>query len=159
MNDSPKYSLTWPPIIQGAKRSVVLRARDLLLTMLCWLILINLLEALWVLIYKWLKPPIFTIAPEDIPDWLSIWEALYSFVLATGFIVAGVLIAAIWRRNVIGRTIEQHYLSQAEEVDLIYRQEELLPSQIEEWHRLNNVDVFLDDQGHIINAQEIVGCK
>lgn len=152
MSLSREPTLNWPPIIDGAKRSYFLVFRDILLTFIGWLILGDLLRDFWVLVYDWLKPPIFILAPEDAPDWVQLWHLYRPFTLASCLIIIGVISTAIWRRKIIIRTIEHYHLTHEDEAKLIQRQSGLLPAQIQEWSELRDVDVELDKNYKILKV-------
>ena len=155
MKQSCEKELPWPPIISGVERNIFLKFRDSSLTLIGWFILFGLLQDFWFFIYAWLKPPIFILLPEDMPDWAMLWQMFHPFAFVSFAIMFGIILIAIWRRKIISRTIEHYYLSAEDEEDLIYRETGLLPSQIQEWHRLGDVDIYLDDEGNIANVIKI----
>lgn len=148
------YPKDWPPILINRHRSFWIVVRDIVITLLGWLILAGLLQDFWALIYNWLKYPIFVLDPEDSPDWHSLWERFHPFAIVASFLIISILSISYWRRHVIGRTIESHFLTPEEETDLIYRQSGMLPSEVADWHRFRDTDVYLDDASNIVKVVE-----
>ncbi len=106
MNAPPPPNPTWPPIISSARVPLWVRIRDMLLAIGGWLIVQDLLLDFWILMYDWLKDPIFELAPEDAPDWDAILMKLDPFLMASGALVCLILIVAWWRRRFIVRSLK-----------------------------------------------------
>ncbi len=95
----------WPPIIILSDIPLWVRFRDGALALIGWLILQDLLYDFWVLMYDWLKYPIFILAPEDSPDWVAILDKLRPFLIGGGVVVAGIVLTAISRRRLIAMSL------------------------------------------------------
>ncbi len=105
MNRPPAPFDHWPPIIADGRLSVLIRLRDIGLAVLGWLIVQDLLLDLWVLLYDWLKDPIFILAPEDTPDWEAIFQKIDPFLITAGLLMASIVVTALLRVRAIRRAI------------------------------------------------------
>jgi hypothetical protein len=101
----PPSGRTWPPIVISASVPFWIRARDILLAIIGWMIVQDLLIDFWVLMYDWLKDPIFELDPADSPDWAAIVDRLAPFATLSALLVAGIALTAIQRRRLIARTL------------------------------------------------------
>lgn len=104
--NKPAQNRPWPPIILSANIPVWTRVRDGLLAIVGWLIVQDLLLDFWVLMYDWLKDPIFELAPADSPDWSAIGARLAPFAIISGLLVTGIVLTAMQRRGLITRSLE-----------------------------------------------------
>ncbi len=148
MSSDRKPIQPWPPIIIRTDLPLWVRARDLGLAVIGWVVLQDLLYDFWVLMYDWLKYPIFVLDPEDAPDWDAIYARLEPFVLAGGAIVASIIVTAIWRRRHIARGI--HQIKQSKNALPEHQSVMHLSAQTaSELHRLRSVDVYVDAAGEI----------
>lgn len=160
MKVSHGEKMAWPPIIDGANKSIFLKLRDMAMLLIGWAIFGFLMQDALILVYEYLKPPTFVMMPEDIPNWLKDWALLRPFVLVSGSLVVGIVVVGVWRRKIIRRTIDHYYLTPEDEADLIYRESGVLPSDVQEWHRLRDVDAHLDAEGDIkkvVNRESVCG--
>jgi hypothetical protein len=73
-----------PPVVPPIIRSPVpvwILARDILLTIGAWLVIVfSLREALY-LVYDYFRAPIFQLTTASAPDWVGIWQRLRGFIL------------------------------------------------------------------------------
>lgn len=148
MSTRPDHGEPWPPLIVNARLSRWVIARDLAISLIGWFVVVDLLHDFWLLIYDWLKDPIFVLAPEDTPDWDRLWWRIHPFVYVSTFIVTAILVLGIWRRKVIARNIAHHVCDAAHE-DAMYRLYGVEPADVTTWHAMKCVDVHVDDSGHI----------
>ena len=85
--------IVWPPLIVGAKVSRWVRLRDVVLTLLAWLLLAWLMRETLDLASNYLSYPMFEFTDSDPPDWLELWSRLQPF---SKFIAALVLWLLFW---------------------------------------------------------------
>lgn len=98
---SPK--LSWPPLIEAQNVPRFVRVRDFVLTSLMWLLLLYALRNLFLYLYDFLSPPVFTFTLTSGPDWAAIWRHLESFVYLALFLVAWLLFWSVVRRRDLRR--------------------------------------------------------
>lgn len=98
---SPK--LPWPPLIEARDVPRFVRVRDFVLTSLMWLLLIYAVRDLFIYLYDFLSPPLFTFALTSGPDWAAIWRHMQSFIYLVLFFVAWLLFWSVVRRRDLRR--------------------------------------------------------
>jgi hypothetical protein len=138
----------WPPIIIRTDLPFWVRLRDLGLAIIGWVVLQDLLFDFWVLMYDWLKYPMFILAPEDTPDWDAILTRLDPFLIAGGAVVAGIAGTALWRRRHIGRRIGSSRPGTPAAATET-RASQISTETAAGLHGLKSVDVHIDAAGHI----------
>jgi hypothetical protein len=143
---------TWPPIIIRTDLPLWVRARDLGLAVIGWVVLQDLLYDFWVLMYDWLKYPIFVLDPKDAPDWDTIYARLEPFLLAGGAIVFSIIVTAIWRRRHIARSIDLQKPTPGSLSAGVHPMQ-VSSRSVSELHQLRSVDVYVDAAGDIAEVR------
>ena len=144
-----------PYLIVRSTKSSAIVFRDFLLTVLCWLLVIALLKDVWILIYDFLKDPIFVLLPLDTPDWQSIWNRLKLFVYVSIVSIAWVLALATYRYNVSRRTHHQFKAWAAHDLHTLadYAEQYGSVAQVP-WHSYRHADIHFDSNDEIIGVTE-----
>ena len=148
MNSPQDPKTAWPPIIVKTDMSVWLRLRDAALAVVGWIILQDLLFDFWVLMYDWLKYPIFILDPNDAPDWDAIYARLEPFLIGAAVLVASIVVTGVWRRKFIGRSHDAADGGPAG-LEPDFHVMHLSADSLSELQRLDSADVYVNEQGDI----------
>ena len=147
MKDKPL--LSWPPIINADHIPLWVRMRDILLTIGAWFIIIFTLHNLLWLIFDYLSDPIFELSTAAPPRWSEIWIRLSWYVYCAIGLVAWICFLAIIRRKIINATKYIKTLPSAVEMNELEISLGILPADVEHWHELKSVNVYINEDNRI----------
>ncbi len=148
MNKPAQSDASWPPIIVSMKVPAWVRVRDSVLAVVGWLIVQDLILDFWILMYDWLKDPIFELAPADAPDWDAIASRLAPFVIFSAILVAGIVLTALQRKRLIARSLESAS-SSTRTADTAGEMLLLADTSSVDLQSVRSADVHIDHQGAI----------
>ena len=142
-------TLNWPPIINSNAVSIWIRLRDISLTVGAWLIIgFSIHNLLW-LIFDYLSDPIFQLTTVAPLNWTAIWRKVSWFIyIALGLIVWICLLASL-RRKIINSTKYIKTLPAAVEIRELEIELGVLPADVEHWHELRSVQVFVNGDNRV----------
>ena len=142
-------TLNWPPIINSNAVSIWIRLRDTSLTVGAWLIIgFSIHNLLW-LIFDYLSDPIFQLTTVAPLNWTAIWRKVSWFIyIALGLIVWICLLASL-RRKIINSTKYIKTLPAAVEIRELEIELGVLPADVEHWHELRSVQVFVNGDNRV----------
>ncbi|GEM_PF-667742 len=146
----------WPPILKSREIPLLMRARDLTLTLVAWGLLIYFMRDLWFLAYEYIDDLLLDIDPSNLFHWVAIWTRIAPFFYVAAFLVAWVVILSLLRRRAIHhtgrirgkksiRTVQQHFTLRPLERSVLAQKFEVDPNQLETWQELRAVDVSIDE--------------
>ena len=142
-------TLNWPPIINSNAVSIWIRLRDISLTVGAWLIIGFTIHNLLWLIFDYLSDPIFQLTTVAPPNWTAIWRKVSWFIyIALGLIVWICLLASL-RRKIINSTKYIKTLPAAVEIRELEIELGVLPADVEHWHELRSVQVFVNGDNRV----------
>jgi hypothetical protein len=145
MNPSP-ISI-WPPIIRANAVPMWVRVRDILITLLAWLTIgVTIHNLLW-LIYDYLADPIFQLSYIASPDWELMWHLLSQFLYVALGMVVWICFLALLRRKIINSTKYIRVSTKAHEIRDLEVELGVLPADVEHWHELRSVHVYISQNG------------
>lgn len=147
MKDNPLSN--WPPIIYSNHVPLWVRMRDVLLTVGAWLIILFTLHNLLWLIYDYLSDPIFELSASEPLNWSQIWQRVSRFVYVALGLVSWICFLAISRRNIINSTKYIKAFPPAVEIQELEVGLGVLPAEVEHWHELRSVQVFVNDDNRV----------
>lgn len=133
----------WPPIIDSRHVPLYVRIRDVILTLLAWLVITMLLWELIYLLWDFLSHPIFSLTGSHELNWRSLWDQISIFAVgALSLILALVIIA-------VARGKDLMYKKKVTPVAALTLQEQaadlgLSPEAILEWRQHQIVTVHFD---------------
>jgi len=148
----------WPPIINSDRISIWIRIRDILLTVGAWLIILATFHNLLWLIFDYLSDPIFELSHATGPQWQQIWQKVSRFFYIALGLVAWICFLAIIRRKIINATKYIKTFPSSVEINELEAELGASPIDIERWHKLRSVQVFVNDKNRvykIIPSQKI----
>jgi len=93
----------WPPLVRADRVPAWIRARDLLLTIAAWVVLVYWVRGSLLLIWDWLSYPFFELSTQPSPDWERIWSTLAPFVATAALLAAWLVYWALRRRTILMR--------------------------------------------------------
>jgi len=139
----------WPPIINSDRVSIWIRVRDIVLTALAWLLIgFTAHNLVWIL-FEYLTEPTFHLGIVDQPDWLAIWLKISYFVLTALGLVAWICFLAAIRSKMINNTQYIKTLPPAVEIHDLEISLGMLPTDVEHWHELKSVQVFINSDNRV----------
>jgi len=139
----------WPPIINSNAVSIWIRLRDISLTVGAWLIIGFTIHNLLWLIFDYLSDPIFQLTTVAPLNWTAIWRKVSWFIyIALGLIVWICLLASL-RRKIINSTKYIKTLPAAVEIRELEIELGVLPADVEHWHELRSVQVFVNGDNRV----------
>jgi len=142
-------TLNWPPIINSNAVSIWIRLRDISLTVGAWLIIGFTIHNLLWLIFDYLSDPIFQLTTVAPLNWTAIWRKVSWFIyIALGLIVWICLLASL-RRKIINSTKYIKTLPAAVEIRELEIELGVLPADVEHWHELRSVQVFVNGDNRV----------
>lgn len=94
-----KKNIPWPPIIRTAKVPLLIRLRDLLLTILAWVIVATLLWELFDFLEDYFSDPIFTIRRIHALDWGTFIQRASVFTMIGTVLLVWLLFRGLSRRK------------------------------------------------------------
>jgi len=142
-------TLNWPPIINSNAVSIWIRLRDISLTVGAWLIIGFTTHNLLWLIFDYLSDPIFQLTTVAPLNWTAIWRKVSWFIyIALGLIVWICLLASL-RRKIINSTKYIKTLPAAVEIRELEIELGVLPADVEHWHELRSVQVFVNGDNRV----------
>lgn len=146
---SKKLPLSWPPIIYSKSIPVWVRIRDVIITLLAWALLIYILYDFWRLIYDYFSEPLFHLTEEQTPDWDEIWKRISKFAYIAVGLIIWIICIGIFRMRIIQHTrFSPAPLLQVEDKKIALEFGFSLV-QMEKWHALRAVNVFVNDKSII----------
>jgi len=142
-------SFNWPPIINSDAVSIWIRLRDISLTVGAWLTIGFTIHNLLWLIFDYLSDPIFQLSVVAPPNWSAIWLKMSWFIyVALGLIIWICLLASL-RSKIINSTKYIKTLPIALEMRELEIELGLLPEDVEHWHELRSVQVFINSDNRV----------
>ena len=145
MNPSPISN--WPPIIRANVVPIWVRVRDIFITLLAWLTIgVTIHNLLW-LIYDYLADPIFQLSYIASPDWELMWHLLSQFLYVALGMVVWICFLALLRRKIISSTKYIRVSTKAHEIRELEVELGVLPADVEHWHELRSVHVYISQNG------------
>lgn len=139
----------WPPIINANAVPMWIRVRDILLTVLAWLTIGFTIHNLLWLIYDYFADPIFQISFTSPPNWEVMWQRLSQFIYISIGLIFWICILALLRRKIINSTKYIKTLPSAVEVRELEIELGVLPEDVEHWHELKSVQVFINEDSRV----------
>lgn len=147
MNSNPLFN--WPPIILSNNVPLWARIRDILLTVGAWLIIFFTLHNLIWLIFDYLSDPIFELSNPTPFLWPMIWQKASAFIYIALGLVSWICFLAITRRKVINSTKYIKTFPPSVEMKELEVDLGVLPEEVEHWHELRSVQVFVNDDNRV----------
>ena len=140
---------TWPPIIHSDAVSIWIRLRDIVLTVGAWLIIgLTIHNLLW-LVFDYLSDPIFQLTTIAPPNWSAIWRKMSGFIYIALGLIAWICLLASLRSNLIKSTQFIKTLPAAVEMRELEIELGVLPEDVEHWHELRTVQVFINSDNRV----------
>jgi poly-beta-1,6-N-acetyl-D-glucosamine biosynthesis protein PgaD len=138
----------WPPLIQGADLPAWVRVRDVVLTLLAWLLLAWVLREGLELTIDYLSPPRFQFTNMSPPNLIELAARLSGFLLFIGALVAWLLFWAAVRGHQL-RASEP--VAQPPGLPLADQAADfaLAPQEVAPWQRAKVLVVHFDDSGQV----------
>ena len=129
--------------------------RDYLLMLTGWLIVCLMLTDVWLMLFDYLKDPIFSFLPSEQPDWVGIWNRLSTFVYCSVFLVVWIIGASVKRYRMIKRDHHEYTDREERDAERIAEQALMLGGMAAlNWHVMSNADVYFDERGEVIRVAE-----
>lgn len=95
----------WPPLIYNARVPFYIKVRDVFITALGWLLIVDLLEDIWVLVTQWLHVTVFKRQVTlDHMLW-TLWGNVHEFFYLAMALVAVIVFRGLEHRQAIRRPI------------------------------------------------------
>ena len=139
----------WPPIINSDAVSIWIRLRDIVLTVGAWLIIgLTIHNLLW-LVFDYLSDPIFQLTTIAPPKWSAIWRKMSGFIYIALGLIAWICLLASLRSNLINSTQFIKTLPAAVEMRELEIELGVLPEDVEHWHELRTVQVFINSDNRV----------
>ena len=139
----------WPPIINSDAVSIWIRLRDIVLTVGAWLIIgLTIHNLLW-LIFDYLSDPIFQLTTIAPPNWSAIWRKMSGFIYIALGLIAWICLLASLRSSLINNTQFIKTLPAAVEMRELEIELGVLPEDVEHWHELRTVQVFINSDNRV----------
>ena len=139
----------WPPIINSDAVSIWIRLRDIVLTVGAWLIIgLTIHNLLW-LVFDYLSDPIFQLTTIAPPNWSAIWRKMSWFIYIALGLIAWICLLASLRSNLINSTQFIKTLPAAVEMRELEIELGVLPEDVEHWHELRTVQVFINSDNRV----------
>ncbi len=139
----------WPPIINSDAVSIWIRLRDIVLTVGAWLIIgLTIHNLLW-LVFDYLSDPIFQLTTIAPPNWSAIWRKMSGFIYIALGLIAWICLLASLRSSLINSTQFIKTLPAAVEMRELEIELGVLPEDVEHWHELRTVQVFINSDNRV----------
>jgi hypothetical protein len=139
----------WPPIINSDAVSIWIRLRDIVLTVGAWLIIgLTIHNLLW-LVFDYLSDPIFQLTTIAPPNWSAIWRKMSGFIYIALGLIAWICLLASLRSSLINNTQFIKTLPAAVEMRELEIELGVLPEDVEHWHELRTVQVFINSDNRV----------
>jgi len=139
----------WPPIINSDVVSIWIRLRDISLTVGAWLIIGFTIHNLLWLIFDYLSDPIFQLSVVAPPNWTAIWHKMSWFIYIALGLIAWICLLASLRSSLINSTQSIKSLPAAVEIRELEIELGILPTDVEHWHELRSVQVFINSDNRV----------
>lgn len=97
--------MPWPPLIYSAHVPWHIRLRDLLITALGWLLVVDLLEDIWVLITQWLHVNVFRRTVELEHMMATFWYNIHLFFYLSFAFAAVILLVGLSRQHALRKPV------------------------------------------------------
>jgi len=151
-----KFHSSWPPIVRSTQLSLFIRARDVILTLMAWALLIYFTRDLWTLIYGYLRDTLLSLDPSNEVDWMNIWRRIAPFIFAALLLVLWIVILGSLRRRAILstglihgknslRTVQQQFPFKQTDIAILAQRFDVEASQLIAWQSMRSVDVEVND--------------
>jgi poly-beta-1,6-N-acetyl-D-glucosamine biosynthesis protein PgaD len=143
----------WPPLVGETGVPLLVRARDVALTLLVWATLVWLLRDAIDLAADWLRAPMFVLTEAAPPDWAALRARLRPFAVVSAALVAWLVYWALVRRRriqAVPPSPQPPVLDAAEEARALG----LDPAGIARWREWRVAVVEFDAAGRPIAARE-----
>jgi len=150
---SPNLLPIWPPIIKADTVSIWIRTRDVFITILAWLTIGFTIHNLLWLIYDYFADPIFQISFTEPPNWQFMWQRLSQFVYIALGLIVWICALALLRSKIINSTKYIKNLPPSVEIRELEIELGVLPADVEHWHELKSVHVYVSDNGRSFKIQ------
>ena len=99
--------IAWPPLIYDAHIPWYIRLRDLVITLIGWVLVIDLLEDIWVLITQWLHVNVFRRKVELEHLFFVLWDNVHSFFYISILMSVVVVLVGLASYRTIRRPLSQ----------------------------------------------------
>jgi poly-beta-1,6-N-acetyl-D-glucosamine biosynthesis protein PgaD len=143
----------WPPLVGATGVPWLVRARDVVLTLLVWATLVWLLRDAIDLAADWLRAPIFVLTEAAPPDWAALRARLRPFAIVSAVLVAWLVYWAMVRRRRIQAmppSPQPPMLDATEEAGALG----LDPAEVARWREWRVAVVEFDAAGRPVTARE-----
>jgi hypothetical protein len=139
----------WPPIINSDRVSIWIRMRDIVLTVLAWLVIGFTMHGLIWILFEYLTEPILHLGTVSQPNWQAIWLKISYFIFTALGLVAWICFLASIRSKIINSTKYIKTLPPAVEIRDLEISLGILPADVEHWHELKSVQVFVNSDNRV----------
>ena len=142
----------WPPLITSRRMPAWIVARDVVLTLLAWMVLGWMLKDAILLVADWLFDPIFELTRQDAPDWARIWRRLKPFAAGAAVLSAWLSFWAAWRRKTLSKQFDPAQppaLAIAEQAGAFG----LADAEVRKWRDWRVMTVHIDEAGRPTHAK------
>ena len=137
------------------EKTLYIKCRDFFLIVTGWLIVCLMLTDVWLMLFDYLKDPIFSFLPSEQPDWIAIWNRLSSFLYCSLFLILWIVGASVKRYQMIKRDHQEFTDIEERDAERIAEQALLLGGMAAmNWHVMSNADVHFDERGEVILVTE-----
>jgi hypothetical protein len=126
-----------------------IRVRDIALTVGAWLIIGFTIHNLLWLIFDYFSEPIFKLTTVTPPNWSAIWRKMSWFVYIALGLVAWICLLAALRSKIINSSRFIKNLPVGVEMRELEINLGILPADIEHWHELRSVQVFVNSDNRV----------
>ena len=147
----------WPPIIHANSVSIWIRARDIFLTALAWLTIGFTIHNLLWLLYDYFADPIFHFSFTEPIDWQGMWQRLSQFVYIALGLITWICALALMRSKIINSTKYIKNLPPSVEIRELEIELGVMPADVEHWHEMKSVHVYVSDDGRSFKIQNAPG--
>lgn len=102
----------WPPLIYSANIPLYIRIRDVLITLLGWILIVDLLEDIWVLVTQWLHVNVFRRTVEFEHLLTNLWDNIHGFFYMSMVMVVLIVLVGLSRHQSVRKPIKIGALAQ-----------------------------------------------
>jgi poly-beta-1,6-N-acetyl-D-glucosamine biosynthesis protein PgaD len=153
-NQSPFLKpFDWPPLICASKVPFWIRARDLILTLLAWILMFYLLRGVAVTILEWMRNEPVLFMARYFESLQEFWFQLRPFARFAAVLMIWIGLWTLWRYRIFAGT--QKFAAQPPDLDLeSHSRSRNVPVPIlEAWQDQKVVKIDFDEKGELILPQ------